>query len=183
MKGGKKPACHNGAAKAQGNYVDVNLDTLKREILDYLSSSGLAVFHSSPGALENLPMVIWDSQHHPDYQKFLDVARQVGAKLVLFATREFDADDIEELTSHLDECELSREERREYESRLRELRVFEGVICSLELAFDYNSRMYVYQVQPDWYEEFLGVEDEIVSRLSDDEDDDDDSLGGYFSKN
>ena len=163
--------------------MDVNLDTLKREILDYLSSSGLAVFQSSPGGLESFPMVIWDSQHHPDYQRFLDVASQVGTKLILFATREFQAEDIEELLSHLDECDLSREERRDYESRLRELRVFEGVTCSLELAFDYNSRLYVYEVQPDWYEEFLGVEDEIVSRLSDEDDDEDDSLGGYFSKN
>ena len=166
--------------------MDVNLDTLKREILDYLSTSGLAVFQTSPGALEGFPLVIWDSEHHPEYQKFLDVARQIGTKLILFATREFEAGDIEELVAHLDECELSREERRDYESRLRELRVFEGVTCSLELAFDYNSRLYIYEVQPDWYEEFLGVEDEIVSRLSgddDDEDGDDDSLGGYFSKN
>jgi hypothetical protein len=162
--------------------VDVNLDSLKREILDYLSASDLAVFQSNPGALENFPMVIWDSEHYPDYQKFLDVARQTGAKLILFATREFQADDIEELVSHLDECELSREERRDYESRLREMRVFEGVTCSLELAFDYNSRLYVYEVQPDWYEEFLGVEDEILSRLNED-DDEDDSFDGYFSKN
>jgi hypothetical protein len=58
------------------------------------------------------------------------------------------------------------------------------VTCSLELAFDYNSRLYVYEVQPDWYEEFLEVEDEIFSRVSDEDDlDDSDSLGGYFSKN
>jgi hypothetical protein len=39
-------------------------------------------------------------------------------------------------------------------------------------------------VQPDWYEDFLGVEDEIVSRMADEEDPDEgDSLHGYFSKN
>jgi hypothetical protein len=39
-------------------------------------------------------------------------------------------------------------------------------------------------VQPDWYEEFLGVEDEIASRMADEEDlDEGESLGGYFSKN
>ena len=42
------------------------------------------------------------------------------------------------------------------------MRIFEGVTCSLELAFDYHSRLYVYEVQPDWFEEFLGIEDEIV---------------------
>ena len=79
---------------------------------------------------------------------------------------------------------LTREEHREYESRLRALRMFEGVTCTLELAFDYHSRLYVYEVQPDWYDEFLSVEEDIVSRLAADEDmDEGDSLPGYFSKN
>jgi hypothetical protein len=162
--------------------VDLNLDTLKREIVEYLDSGGFAVFHSSPGALEGLPMVLWDTQRYPDYQLFLEVARKSGTAVMLFATREFESADIDELVERLNESSLPRDERREYESRLREMRIYEGVTCSLELAFDYNSRLYVYEVQPDWYEEFLAVEDEIVSRIDDDESEDD-SLGGYFSKN
>ena len=162
--------------------MDLNLDTLKREIVDYLDSNGFAVFHSSPGALEGLPMVLWDTQRYPDYQLFLDVARKSGSIVILFATREFESADIDELVERLNECGLARDERREYESRLREMRIYEGVTCSLELAFDYNSRLYVYEVQPDWYEEFLAVEDEIASRIEDEESGDD-SLGGYFSKN
>ncbi|HEY2012744.1 MAG TPA: hypothetical protein VGH38_04545 [Bryobacteraceae bacterium] len=164
--------------------MDLNLDTLKREILDYLESADLAVFHSSPGGLEGLPMVLWDTEHHPDYQMFLEVARKSGIKLVLFATREFESNDIDELLVQLEDCDLTHEEQREYEARLRELRIFEGVTCSLELAFDYHSRLYVYEVQPDWYDEFLSVEDEIVSRISGENDlDEGDSLPGYFSKN
>ncbi len=163
--------------------MDLNLDTLKPEILDYLGAAGFAVFQSSPGLLDGFPMVVWDTEHHPDYQEYLHVARQVDAKLILFATREFGSDDIEELVAQLDACELSREERRGYESRLREMRIFEGVTCSLELAFDYNSRLYVYEVRPDWFEEFLSIEDEILARTSEEEMEDDDSLGGYFSKN
>ena len=162
--------------------MDLNLDTLKREIVEYLDSGGFAVFHSSPGALEGLPMVLWDTQRYPDYQLFLEVARKSGTAVILFATREFESADVDELVERLNESSLPRDERREYESRLREMRIYEGVTCSLELAFDYNSRLYVYEVQPDWYEEFLAVEDEIVTRL-DDEETDDDSLGGYFSKN
>jgi hypothetical protein len=164
--------------------VDVNLDTLKREILDYLGSAGFAVFHSSPGALEGFPLVVWDDEHHPDYREFLEVARQSETKVILLATQEFESSDIDELIEQLDNCELQRDERRDYESRLRDMRIFEGVTCSLELAFDYHSRLYVYEVQPDWYEEFLGVEDEIISRMSDDDDlEEDNGLGGYFSKN
>ncbi len=163
--------------------MDLNLDTLKREILDYLESGGFAIFHSNTGALEGLPMVLWDTERHPDYQMFLDVAQKSGAKVILFASREFDAADLDELASQLEEGGFDRDEQREYESRLREFRGYEGLTCALEMAFDYNARLYVYEVQPDWYEEFLSVEDEISSRLADEEDMDDGSLGGYFSKN
>ena len=164
--------------------MDINLDTLKREILAYLETAGFAVFHSSPGGLEGLPMVLWDVQKHPDYQMFLEVARQSGAKMVTFATREFEVAELDELVDQMEDCDLSREEQREYEGRLRELRAFDGVTCTIELAFDYNSRLYVYEVQPDWYEEFLNLEEEISSRFADENGPDTgDALGGYFSKN
>jgi hypothetical protein len=166
--------------------VDLNLDTLKREILEYLESSGLAVFHGSPGGLDGQTMVLWDTERHPDYRMFLDVALKSETRVIVFASREFAAADTEDLLSQLDELDLTRDEKRDYEKRLRALRVHEGVTCSLELAFDHHSRLYVYEMQPDWYDEFLGVEDEIISLLSDSEDgdeDDDEPLGGYFSKN
>jgi hypothetical protein len=165
--------------------VDLNLDTLKREIPDYLEANGFAVFRSRAGALEGFPLVLWDIEHHPDYQTFLDVARKTGTALILFATREFEAADVEDLVEQLESMELSRDEQREFEKRLREFRGYEGVTCSLELAFDYNSRLYVFELQPDWYEEFVGVEEELMSRMGDDDelDDDDHPLGGYYSRN
>ena len=165
--------------------MDLNLDTLKREIPDYLDANGFAVFRSRPGALEGFPLLLWDTENHPDYQTFLDVARKTGTALVLFATREFESGDIEDLVEQLESMELSREEQRDYEKRLRAFRGYDGVTCSLELAFDYNSRLYVYELQPDWYEEFVGVEDELMSRMGDDDDldDDDHTLGGYYSRN
>ena len=164
--------------------MDLNLDTLKREILGYLEEAGFAVFRSSPGGLEGAPsMVLWDSESHPDYQMFLDVARKTGIKLILFASREFDADDIDELIAQLDSSEIPRDEQREYRSRLRDLRPYIGLTCSIELAFDHNQRLYVYELQPDWFEEYLTLDEEIVTSLSDDDLDEDEPLGGYFSKN
>lgn len=164
--------------------MDLNLDTLKREILEYLDTAGFAVYHGSPGGLEGMPMVLWDTERHPDYQMFLDVAQKCGTKLVVFASAEFDATEIDELLHQLDESELSREDRREYESRLRPIRAYGGITCTLELAFDYHNRLYVYELQPDWYEEFVGIEEEILALVAGDEDpDSDDSLGGYFSNN
>ncbi len=164
--------------------MDLNLDTLKQEILEFLHASGFGVFQSTPGGLDGFPIVLWDAERFPDYQMFLEAARQSGVKLILFAAREFESSDLDDILSQLDDCELTREEKRDYESRLRELRIFTGVTCSLELAFDYQTRLYVYEVQPDWYQDFQGIEEEIAARMDDDDSPmDDDSLGGYFSKN
>ncbi len=165
--------------------MDLNLDTLKREILEYLESSGFAVFRSTPGGLESMPLVLWDSESYPDYRMFLDTASRIGIKLVLFGSREFEQSEVEDAIEQLDECDLSREERRSLENRLRDLRVYVGVTCSLELAFDHHGRMYVYELRPDWYEEFLSIGDEISVHLPSqgDDDEEDTSLGGYFSRN
>ena len=164
--------------------MDLNLDTLKREILEYLETAGMAVFHGEPGGLEGQPLVLWDAEHYPDYRMFLDIAAKVGAKLVVFASAEFESSDIEELAEQLDDCDLTREQRRDFESRIRDLRIYEGVTCTIELAFDVDGRFFVYEVQPDWYEDFLMLEDEITANLTDDDDyNGGDSLGGYFSKN
>ena len=164
--------------------MDLNLDTLKREMVDFLNSAGFAVFHSSPGSLEGQSMVLWDTEHYPDYRMFLEVAQKAGVKVVLFGSREFEPSDIDDLIEHLEECDLTREDRRDYEKRLREFRRYEGVTCSLELAFDAGQRLLVYEVQPDWFEEYLSIEDELMVRSAGEETpDDDDSLGGYYSNN
>ena len=164
--------------------MELNLDVLKREILEYLEAGGFAVFHSNPGGLEGLPLVLWDVEHHPDYRDFLESAKKAGAGLIIVAARQFESSEIDELLEQMEGCELTRDEQRDYERRLKGLYVFDGVTCSLELAFDLNSRFYVFEAQPDWYDDFATVEDEIVAHLAEEEDEHghDDSLGGYFSR-
>jgi hypothetical protein len=163
--------------------VDVNLNTLKGEILDTVEAGGFAVFHSNPGGLEGLPLVVWNAEKYPDYHMFLQTAKQLDVKLIVFATSEFTAEELESTVDELDGCEMSREERRDLESRLKDLRVYTGVTCSLELAFDYQSRYYVYEIRPDWYEDFLTIGDEIDAHLPTPGESDDSTLGGYFSNN
>jgi hypothetical protein len=165
--------------------VDLNLDALKREIVEYLEAGGFAVFHSSPGGLEGLPLVLWDVEHHPDYRAFLEAAKKSGNGLIILAARPFESGDLDELLEQLEGCDFTREEQRDYERRLKDMYVFDGVTCSLELAFDLNSRFYVFEAQTDWYDDFVSIEDEVVSRLSEDDEElgPDESLGGFFSKN
>ena len=68
---------------------------------------------------------------------FLEVARKTGCKMILFAaanSRASDTEDLRVATRRL--RNHPRRAARLHESRLRELRVHDGVTCSLELAFD-----------------------------------------------
>ena len=165
--------------------MDINLETLKGEILDYLAASEFGVFRSVPGGLEGLPIVSWDTDTFPDYRMFLDAARKAGQKLILFASREFEEEEILEALDELESSGLDRDEQREYESRLRSARRHVGSTCVVELAFDHNSHLYVYEARPDWFENFLEACEEIGAIFpgSDDEDEPNESLGGFYSNN
>jgi hypothetical protein len=53
----------------------------------------------------------------------------------------------------------------------------------LELAFDYNSRMYVYEVHPDWYDGFVALSEEIAEAQETGEEDESGGMGGFYSNN
>ncbi|HZL57975.1 MAG TPA: hypothetical protein VFC21_12875 [Bryobacteraceae bacterium] len=166
--------------------MDLNLETLKGEILDYLAVSEFAVFRSHPGGLEAMPLISWDTERFPDYRMFLDTARKVGEKLILFAARELDEEEVEEAVEELEDADVPREDKREFEKRIREAHRNIGAVCAIEIAFDHNSHLYVYEARPDWYEEFLEACDELTAMLpgvDDVEDDGHDSIGGFYSNN
>ena len=164
-----------------------NLDSLKKELLDYIAAEGFAVFRGQPGILESLPTITWDSDAHPEYQEFLSVAKTAGARIIVFAHRDFIAGELEEALDQLQECELPREELRSVERSLSDLRPFVGRTCSLEMAFDYQNRMYVYELVTEWFQTFVDLSELVIaaSASADDENEDeaDSSFGGYYSKN
>jgi hypothetical protein len=165
--------------------VDIDLDTLKQEILAFLDASNFAVFRSFPGGLEGMSLVCWDCERFPDYRMFLETAQKMNVQLILLATRDFEQSEIDEEGDELEACDIPRDERRALESRLAKFRKHAGQTCSLELAFDYNSRMYVYEVHPDWYDEFVDLSEEIAEALDTGEADGDDEggMGGFYSNN
>jgi hypothetical protein len=159
--------------------MKLNLDTLRSEIQEYLTSHDIAVFHGLPRAQE-IPAVYWDNQSHPDYREFLNVAEKAGVRLVTLYANEFSSEVIDDAETHLDS--LPREERRELESRLRQMRGYTGFICQIELSFDLAPRVYVFDVHTDWYEELNELLDQIEE--AEDSGEEESPLGGgYFSKN
>ncbi len=164
--------------------MDIDLGTLKSEILDYLDGSDFAVFRSHAGGLDGMSVIMWDTDAWPDYRAFLDTAKKTGEKLVLFASRELDEEEVDEARETLDGMDLTREERREMEGRLATARRHIGDTCSLELAFGHGANQYVYELRPDWYDDFIDLCEEIDAVFPEDGGDaGNDGLGGYYSNN
>jgi len=161
-----------------------NLDALKEDILEHLEEQGFVVFKGFCRNAESRPAAYWDTGRHPEFAEFLATGRQAGVKMVVFNHLEFASGMAEDALDRLEDCEMSPEERRGYERRLREILAYHGFTCSLELSYDFEGRTYVYEVQADWYTDFLHILDDIDGFLPEGEDDQgDEPMGGYYSRN
>ncbi len=160
-----------------------DLEKLRSDIEAYLQQTGMTVFYGAHRMLDALFQVSWDSERHSDFREFLDAARAAGGKLVVFNQQAFSLDQIDGALDQLEECDFTREEKRQYESRLRQLQGYEGFTSSLELSFVLDSRVYMFEVHTDWYESFTDILSELDTAAEEADVSEDGSLGGYFSNN
>src|SRR3984957_18771280 len=161
-----------------------NLDILKPEIELYLEETGLAVFYGYSRSLESGSAVYWDCEQYPDYRLFVQSARAAGAKLIVFHQREFFSEQIDDAIEKLQACELPAQDSRHFEERLIALRPYEGSVCAIELSFDHDGRVFLFDLRTEWFDEYSEMLDEIQLLVPDPDDGDDDSpISGYFSRN
>ena len=162
-----------------------NLDTLRAEIEDYLEQEGFAIFRGFLRMLDTAPLVYWDCERYPDYKAFLQTAKAVGVQMIVYLQHEFSNERIDSALEHLEEVELPREDYRAMERRLNELRVYDGFTCSIELSFDLEGRIYVFDLRTDWYDELSDLLEDLhmLGAGPDNDEDDDTPMRGYFSKN
>ena len=164
--------------------MHTNLDALRAEIASHLEHEAFNVFYGYSRLLDSLPLVFWDTEKHPGFKEFASAAKAAEVKLIVFHQREFSLSHVEDALDRLETLDLPREEHRSLQRRLKDLLVYEGFTCSLELSFDYAGRIYVFDVHTEWYDELTDILDELEFFQPDDEDDDDDTpIGGYYSKN
>ncbi len=160
----------------------LDLESLRAEIQAYLDDSGLAVFygyHSMPDALNQ---VSWDTEGHPDFKQFLAAAVKAGSKLIVFHHQSFSLDQIDEAIDRLEDSDFTRDEKRSYETRLRQLQAYEGFTCAVELSFCVNGRTYVFELHTEWYEALNDILAELDA-AAEEQQQDHGTLGGYFSNN
>jgi hypothetical protein len=161
----------------------LDLETLRLELQAYLDELGVAVFHSYGRAADTLGPVYWNVDEHPDFREFLQVGQRAGAKLFVFHCQSLLQSELDEASEYLEEAELSREERRQYENRIRDLQTYEGFTCSLELSFEVSGRVYLYELNTEWYQSFSELLAELEAVAAESDEDDDGPMTGYFSKN
>jgi hypothetical protein len=160
-----------------------NLDSLKLEIQHFLESEGLAIFHGHSRIMETLPVVYWNCDEHPDYREFVKAAKTAGVLLRGDKTTEMTSDVVDDALERLEAIEMPRDEARKLERRLKEMRVYEGFTCEIELSFELANRVYVFSLRTEWYEELSDLMDDLDILGGDLNDGDEEPLGGYFSKN
>jgi hypothetical protein len=165
--------------------MPLDLSAMKTEILAKLEQEGFATFYSDSGR-DTLNIIYWDVKRHPELEKFLKTAKSCGCTLIVFYERTFSQVSIDDTLERLEACEMSREEKRSYEGRLKELEKFEGFTCELEVSFTHGGQAYLYQARTDWFEEFEDIFADVAvgeTEMFEEEEDDDGPITGYFSRN
>lgn len=160
-----------------------DLERLRSEMESYLQQSGITIFYGSHRMVDALLQVSWDTASHADFHQFIDAAKSAGVKLVVFNQQSFLLDQIDAALDQVEECEFTREEKRQYESRLRQLQSYEGFTSSLELSFVLETRIYSFELHTEWYEAFTDIIGELDAATEEEDVSEDGSLGGYFSNN
>jgi hypothetical protein len=163
--------------------MKMNLESLRTEIQEYLKSRGMVVFHGYPRSGEASEPVFWDTGRHPDYREFLAAAEAAGVRLVTLHAREFTDGLVEDALERLEGSELPRDERHAIETRLREMRGYDGFICQIELSFDLASRVYIFDLRTEWFDDLHDLLDRVDDSYGEDEENEEPLGGGYFSKN
>jgi hypothetical protein len=160
----------------------VNLDTLKTDIAQHLEKSGLAVFYGYSRAGDSESAVFWDCEQYPDYKLFVQAAQTAGVKVMVFHQRKFAFEQVEGGLEQLADCGLPQDEFREFERRLKAMRIHDGKTCAIELSFDHEGRVFLFDLRTEWYDQLSDILEEIEF-IGSDSDEDDTPMGGYYSKN
>ena len=78
---------------------------------------------------------------------------------MVYHHRQFAADQVNDALDRLETIEMPRDEARKLERRLKELRVYEGFTCAIELSFVLASRISLFELRNDWFEGLSGLGD------------------------
>jgi hypothetical protein len=164
----------------------LDLETLRKEMQAHLEKSGTPIFYGRHRMLDSLIQVSWDTERRPDFREFLDTAHKSGAKLIIFNQESFQLAQIDQALEDLETADFTREEKRNFETRLKQLQAYEGFTCSLQLSFAIDGGLYLFERHTDWYDSMRDIMNELeiaTDPFSSEEEEEGPIGGGYFSNN
>ncbi|MBM3784695.1 MAG: hypothetical protein FJW30_10070 [Acidobacteria bacterium] len=172
----------------------MDLEKLKKEIREYLEKRGVAVFHGLSRLPGEQQVVIWDFELHPDFKEFVTCASALGIKVMHMHERILTQDSWDDIETSLETFELPATAHTDLSRRLKALAPYIGFLAGIELTFDFESRLYIFEARAEFFNEFLELDDEVsLYEVPDfmkdapmgDEDDDDEPRRptGFFSRN
>ena len=161
----------------------LDLETLRNDVQAYFDEAGLPVFYGYYRLMDATNQVNWDVEMHPDFREFLATGQRAGVQLFVYSYQSFSLDQIDDALELLDDSMLPPDEKRSFETRLRQLQAYEGFTCSLDLSFSFNGQTYTYGRETEWYQSLNEILAELEVMGDVEEPAEEDGLGGYFSKN
>ena len=169
--------------------MSTDLDKLKKQLPAEIESRGFVVFHGQSRADLDTGVVFWDTNQQPNYSDFLDCAHKLNVKVIVLNSRALEKAAVDDVQEELDAFEIPREERRDLERRLKALRPYCGFTGTVELSFDFNGAIYLFELRSEFMNELLAVMNELDNGLfppaggyGDDEPDPGPG-GSFFSRN
>lgn len=165
--------------------TELDLDRLRVEMMDYMRHTGLPIFYAV-GSPDDDEFIFWDSAGFPDWRQVVDVAREGGARMLVFSSAALSEGDLDQASEKLDDCDMNAEDRITYMKQFEVLRKHIGQTAWLRMAFEHGGRWLAYDRMAPWYETFrTAVEDldAYLPFLEEEEEEDEDSDHGFFSRN
>jgi hypothetical protein len=162
-----------------------DLDTLKNELPPYLESRGIVTFHGESRLEEDGGTIMWDVERRPDFREFVECSQRLGIKVIVVHTREFEQQNIDDVSEELADCEMPAPERRDLERRLKKLQPYTGFTSQIEISFDYEGKVYMYEARSEFMNELLVIVNDIDLWMpAQVEGEEEDPLaGGFYSRN
>jgi hypothetical protein len=163
----------------------IDLEKTRVEIEAYLLENGIPMFFGYDQMTESPIHVTWDVEKHPDFREFVSAATAAGVRLMVFHAESFSESSVDEALEQLEVCDFSRDEKRNYEKRLKALQGYEGFTSLISLSFTLDGRIYQFELHSDWHDtlEDIWLELDAASGEIADESTGDGTVGGYFSNN
>jgi hypothetical protein len=141
----------------------LDLAPLKDDMIAFIEGHGIRRF---PAELpDHLSRIWWGGPDGPDsWKDFVEMAKSMGAPVLLMDDDQLGPDDVEMLVDGLQEFSNSGDDAdRDDIDAARRLRKYTGMVGHIELAIAYQGFLFVHETTTQWYREYRYMAETLES--------------------